>query len=225
MAYKKYFTMSYDDGVKQDKRFIELLNRYDLKGTFNLNSGLMPKEPEADDRCLALSEVRKIYAGHEIATHGLLHPLYNEQTYEEVCADITADRKNLTALLGYPTTGHAYPYGHCNDHVVKAMGDCGIRYARTTCATHSFAVPENPLLLNPTCHHADAEVFHLIDRFLAAEPTDGDLLFYLWGHTYEFDMNKPTNSWEHIEEICRRISGKSNITYVTNMQFFDRENA
>lgn len=37
----KVFNVTYDDGVLQDVRFVALLNKYNLKGTFNLNSGLM----------------------------------------------------------------------------------------------------------------------------------------------------------------------------------------
>lgn len=37
---KKAITFSYDDGVTQDIRLIELLDKYGLKCTFNLNSGL-----------------------------------------------------------------------------------------------------------------------------------------------------------------------------------------
>ena len=35
---RKAFNITYDDGVLQDVRFVQLLNRYGLKGTFNLNS-------------------------------------------------------------------------------------------------------------------------------------------------------------------------------------------
>jgi hypothetical protein len=41
---KKALTFSYDDGVTQDIRMTGLLNRYGLKGTFNLNSELLGKE-------------------------------------------------------------------------------------------------------------------------------------------------------------------------------------
>ena len=40
----KAFTMSYDDGVEQDIRLIEIMNRFGLKGTFNLNAGLFAPE-------------------------------------------------------------------------------------------------------------------------------------------------------------------------------------
>ena len=35
---KKAITFSFDDGVWQDRRLIEIFNKYGLKGTFNLNS-------------------------------------------------------------------------------------------------------------------------------------------------------------------------------------------
>ena len=35
----KALTLSYDDGVEQDIKFVEILNKYGLKCTFNLNSG------------------------------------------------------------------------------------------------------------------------------------------------------------------------------------------
>ena len=40
---RKAITFSYDDGVTQDIRLIELMNKYGLKGTFNLNSELLGK--------------------------------------------------------------------------------------------------------------------------------------------------------------------------------------
>ena len=65
----KAITFSYDDGAVQDIRLIELLNRYGLKATFNLNSGLLGgynRVPQQD--------VAALYAGHEIAAHTLTHP-------------------------------------------------------------------------------------------------------------------------------------------------------
>ena len=34
-------TFSYDDGVVQDRRLVELFNRYHVKGTFNLNTATL----------------------------------------------------------------------------------------------------------------------------------------------------------------------------------------
>ena len=39
----KALTFSYDDGVEQDIRLVEILDKYGMKGTFNLNSGCYAK--------------------------------------------------------------------------------------------------------------------------------------------------------------------------------------
>ncbi len=38
---KKAVTFSYDDGVVYDRRLVGIFNKYGLKCTFNLNSGIM----------------------------------------------------------------------------------------------------------------------------------------------------------------------------------------
>lgn len=63
-------TMSYDDGMIFDKRLIEIFNRYGIKGTFNLNSGLY----DASDDKLPKEEIVGLYEGHEVATHTSTHP-------------------------------------------------------------------------------------------------------------------------------------------------------
>ena len=42
----KIFTLSFDDGVTQDRRFIGLLKKYGLTCTFNVNSALLGTEGE-----------------------------------------------------------------------------------------------------------------------------------------------------------------------------------
>ena len=76
----KAFNVTYDDGVMQDIRFVELLNRYRLKGTFNLNSALMETqfqwihESGRVIRRLPPEVAATLYEGHEIASHTLSHP-------------------------------------------------------------------------------------------------------------------------------------------------------
>ena len=40
----KAFTMSYDDGVQQDKKLISMMRAHGVNGTFNLNAGLFALE-------------------------------------------------------------------------------------------------------------------------------------------------------------------------------------
>ena len=79
---RKAVTFSYDDGVTQDIRLIELMNKYGLKSTFNLNSELLGKRGILDRENQRIAhykihpeDVRYVYDGHEVAVHTLTHPL------------------------------------------------------------------------------------------------------------------------------------------------------
>lgn len=41
---KKMLTFSYDDGIYQDERLVEIFNKYGMKATFNLNTGIQSPE-------------------------------------------------------------------------------------------------------------------------------------------------------------------------------------
>ena len=60
--------MSYDDGKLEDRRLVSIFNKYGIKGTFHLNSGL-----EMDTR-IPTSEYQELYKGHEVSCHTLTHP-------------------------------------------------------------------------------------------------------------------------------------------------------
>lgn len=220
----KVLTLSYDDGGVQDIRLIEIMNKYGLKGTFNINSGLYTAEDKVRDRFygrLKLSEARQLYlnSGHEVAMHGLTHPFLEQLDSSEVVYEITEDRKNIENQFGTIARGFAYPYGTYNDSVVDILGKCGISYARTVNSTFRFDFPQNWLLLNPTCHHNYDKLNELITKFVEAPHRFGCAeMFYLWGHSFEFDDN---NNWEIFENFAKYASGHEHIWYATNIEVFD----
>ena len=70
--------------------------------------------------------------------------------------------------------------------------------------------------LAATCHHNDDRLFELTEEFLASEGSEENpLLFYIWGHSYEFDVN---DNWDRIEKLCRMLSGRDDIFCGTNAQ-------
>ena len=96
----KVLTLSYDDGVVQDKRLIEIMNKCGLKGTFNINSGLYAPENADANRTsgrMTLKEAKELYlsSGHEVAVHALTHPFLESLNNEEIIYEITEDRKNI----------------------------------------------------------------------------------------------------------------------------------
>lgn len=228
--YKKILTFSFDDGVTQDIRLIELLDRYGLKSTFNLNSELLGKPGElrydvgrVDHNKVDPADVRAIYAGHEVAVHTLTHPLLPAiEEDEEIIRQVERDRQNLSELVGYEVIGMAYPCGgkNCDDRSAALIrANTGVQYARTIESTFSFDLPQGDLIrFNPTCHFLRAEpnLTALAERFLNSE-TEGLQLFYIWGHSYELDL---WNAWESFEEFCRLIANRGDVLYATNREAF-----
>ena len=230
---KKYITFSFDDGVTQDARLIKLLDKYGLKGTFNLNSALFGLKGGWDIGGKWISHnkvsplvVKDLYVGHEVAVHTLSHPNLTEESDEAVEYQVEEDRKQLSRLTGYEVEGMAYPCGGVNndDRVAAIIKEkTGVRYARTITSTYSFDLPKNIYRLDPTVHIGDADkMFELAEKFLALE-TDEPQIFYIWGHAYEFDMF-PHMTWERFEEFCKLIAGKEDIVYATNIDLFKQLN-
>ena len=221
---KKAITFSYDDGVTQDIRLIKLLNKYNLKCTFNLNSGLLGKSGQllregVDVRHDKIHPdmVRSVYEGHEVATHSVTHPYFTRLTDEEIVREIEDDRIRLSELVGYDVVGHAYPMGDCDRRVADVLQNrTGVKYARTVISTHNFDLQTDMHLFNPTVyHHREMdEMFRLGEEFLKLK-TDEPKLFYIWGHAYEFDIH---DDWVRFEEFLEMISGREDIFYGTNTE-------
>jgi len=222
---RKALTLSYDDGVEQDKQLIPLLNKYGVKATFNLNSGCYPEEdvkwPEGQiHRRMPKSVVTELYknSGHEVAAHGLTHPWLDQCPVGVAAHEIVEDRKNLEQQFGVLVRGFAYPFGTYSDSVVETLRNAGIVYARTVHSTHEFGIPTDWLRMPATCHHDDPELMNLAKRFVEDQPIWNSWLFYLWGHSYEFEANQ---NWNVIEEFIQYVGGRDEIWYATNIEIHD----
>jgi len=220
---RKALTFSYDDGITQDRRLIKLLNKYDLKATFNLNFQLLGTGGSLFLHGVTVPHVKmrvdeaiQVYEGHEIAGHSLTHPSLCALPDEEVIRQVEEDRKFLSDMAGCEVVGMAYPGGHYDDRVVRLIREhTGMRYARTVENTDSFAPQTDLLRLKSTAHHLQFDrIESLFDQFLAADDSE-DRIFYIWGHAYEFDMH---DDWDRFENLLQRLSGHDEIFYGTNKE-------
>ncbi len=222
----KAVTFSYDDGVTQDIRLIELFNKYGLKGTFNINSEWLGKNENLERNGKIISnnkvkaeELSDIYKGHEVAVHTLTHPILTTLEEAEIIRQVEEDRKNLEKLVGYPVIGMAYPgWGENNNDFVADVlrRHTKIQYSRTTTSTYNFDLQDNLLRFNPTVLHSLDwdKMFELAEQFLTLK-TDEPKLFYIWGHSYEFDIH---DQWDGFDDFCKMISGQDDIFYGTNRE-------
>lgn len=222
---RKALTLSYDDAVEQDIRLVEIMKEHGLKGTFNLNSGCYAPEGTVFEegtihRRMTKNRVTELYkeSGMEVAVHGLTHP-FLEQLPTNLCMnEVVKDRENLEEQFGTIVRGMAYPYGTYNDEVVECLKCAGIAYSRTIITSGTFAIPEDWLRLETTCHHNDPRLMEFAHKFVEESSHEASWLFYLWGHSFEFEAN---DNWNVIEEFAEYIGGREDIWYATNIEIYD----
>ena len=224
----KALTLSYDDGVRQDKRLISIMDKHGIKGTFNINAGLFNSTLDCEDKGrMTVEEAVELYKDsvHEVAIHGFRHLSWAMCDNAVVVNDIIKDRIELEKIFGCNIMGMAYPNGtaNCTETTVEILKNCNVKYGRTTVSTYGFSIPTDWLRMGATCHHRDPRLMELLDKFLnAPQPAyfwaKAPKLFYLWGHSYEFDNN---DNWNVIEEFCERAGGHESVWYATNGEIYD----
>lgn len=222
---KKAITFSFDDGCEQDIEFVRLLDKYKLKGTFNLNSGLlgnvgksMTDGVETNRNKVLPNDVKSVYKGHEVAAHTISHPSLLAISAQAVTYQVETDRRILSNLCGYDVVGMAYPGGPPNSSrqvadVIKRS--TGIKYARAYEDAEDFYLPTELYLYHPTVEMTYMDrAFELIEKFLSSND-DKPQLFCLWGHTFHLDSKK---LWGRVEEFLSLVSGRKDIFYGTNKE-------
>ena len=222
----KALTMSYDDGVQEDIRLIDIFNKNGIKGTFNLNYGISSGEVTnsgARPR-IPLDKIKGLYAGHEIATHSYSHPTLARCSATDIAAEILKDREGWEALTGQIVRGHAYPNCSYNEEIKNIFSSLGIAYGRVVPTTGGFELPTDPMEWHATCHHSDPRLMDLAREFADFKKSQYLKLMYVWGHAYEFEESE-SYGWEVIEEFCEFMGGRDDIWYATNIEIIDYLNA
>ena len=228
----KAVTFSYDDGVSQDLRLSDVLEKYQIKATFNLNSEKLRRT-----NGFKKDEIQEyiLNRGHEIAVHGSNHRAEGTMRPIEGIQDVLncrlelEERFNLIIRgMAYPDTGISYfANGATYDGIKNYLKELDIVYSRTLGGdNNSFNLPQDWYAWMPTAHHNNLNIFDYIEQFLQIDFSKGAMycarrqprLFYLWGHSYEFDRD---DNWDRLETICEKLSGKEDIWYSTNMQIYD----
>ncbi len=226
---KKYLTFSYDDGTVQDRKLTQIFEAYGIKATFNLNSGSFGTKQRINhfdfDVCfdkVDSQEVCELYSpkrGFEVAVHGVSHKIWPRLDENEFAGDVAQDKEALEKLWGHNIIGAAYPCGNYDSTMAEKLSRYGIKYCRAIADTHTFSLPDNFHIWQPTCHDNSEDVFELADKFINYDGQQ-DALFYIWGHSFELDKND-RDRWANIEKLCKMLSCKKDIIYATNAEVYN----
>ena len=101
----KAVTLSYDDGSSFDQTMVDILNRYGIKCTLNLNSCRLDTED-----ALTVAQIEKMLEqGHEVAVHGANHYASGLVRPAEGIRDVLHCREALETTFGRIIRGMAYP--------------------------------------------------------------------------------------------------------------------
>lgn len=226
----KAVTFSYDDGTIQDKRLVELFDKYGLKCTFNLNC----------ERLRAFYFTKEqineyfLSKGHEIAIHGAQHRANGNTRPIEGIRDVLECRLELEEKCDRIIRGMAYPDTGINlmgnfvsyEQIKNYLVELDIAYARTLGGdNNTFLLPQDFYAWMPTAHHNNPKILEYIDEFINLDTSTKTYhakriprLLYIWGHSSEFDKN---NNWDHIETICQKLANNDELWYATNIEIYD----
>ena len=222
---RRYFVWSFDDGVVQDRRIVEILREYGLGATFHLNSGLFGEKtlighpPAVPHERLTAAEAAELYDGFEIAGHGLSHRDLSVCTADERLREIADDVAALSRLFGREITGFACPYGRGAAESRDAFKAAGIRYARTVETAPDFRLPADPLRMPITCRQNDPAIFDRMEAFFRSEAEE-DMFFLAVAHGYEFDYGSEDSSWDRFRRICETAAKQPNLTFCSIQEVF-----
>lgn len=229
----KIITTSWDDGHPKDFLISELLDKYNLKGTFYIPRTNPENEVMSEDQLLLLSK------NNEIGGHTLHHVGLTNLNIKIVQAEVSGCYDWLKVLLNKDPVSFCFPLGLYNAKVIDCVKQAGFKIARTTeLLSVSPNTSSNPV---PTTiqvyeHNSATYCKHLMKRFKFSNmvlwlksASGSDILkltdyyinhiikhdgcFHLWGHSWEIEKFK---LWSKMELIFKHISNLPDFKYVWN---------
>jgi len=229
----KIITTSWDDGYPADNRIAELLNKYNMAGTFYV--------PKRNDEYEVMKEnsIFDLAQQFEIGGHTLSHVRIRSTSINFFEQEILGCYTWLEELLGNKPLSFCFPGGVYNKPAVEYALNSGFKLLRTTELLSTSGLDLNnvlPTTLQLYKHDHFTYFKHLLKRFkfnaiwlYAHSGTRADLFkmvdfymrqiddyggcFHLWGHSWEIEK---FNLWEDLEGILKIISGNGDFKYLPN---------
>lgn len=198
---------SWDDGIPQDLRAAQLLQRHGWRATFffNHHSPMVNQWQSLED------------LGMEVGSHSWSHPFYPLQSPRRCRDESVMMRKFLESKVGHPVISFAYPFNYApaydadGDYVLRAQHDAGYLGCRSTMnGPMSLDEPGNPFILKPNAHFLAGKYQLEAEWQRAATVKRG--VWYVWGHTYEIASEK---DWQAFEALLSHFGRRPGVWYAS----------
>lgn len=222
-------TTSWDDGHVLDLKLAEMLNRYNIAGTFYIS----PEDHEiAAEKRLDKENIKNLSRNYEVGAHTMTHPKLSEIDDMTAQKEIISSKKALEDIVGKPVTSFCYPSGDYQKKHTEMVRNAGFSLARTV-KRFSTEIGKNPFE-TPTTIHAykhwsdilpilkEAGPAKFINHYLNWDELAIALfdkvfanggVFHLWGHSWEIEKN---GDWNRLENVLKHIANRPTVNYVPN---------
>jgi peptidoglycan-N-acetylglucosamine deacetylase len=231
-------TTSWDDGYALDIRIAELLEKYNIEGTF-----YVPIR-NSEHKVMESNILTEISKKHEIGGHTVNHIYLNTLGESEANNEITECRNMLQDKLGKNIDAFCYPGGKYSERDIKLVKEAGFLFGRTTEFFHTELKPVDNIM------HTSMQVFNhssvvlirhclkntfltpifnyrffykgnrnfsaLADMVLLNLVKSGGV-FHLWGHSWEIEKY---GLWKEFESVLTVLSAHKEISYMNNTEYW-----
>lgn len=227
---------SWDDVTKCDIRLQNLLDKYNLKGTFYVIGNSIGKHISKED-------LIQISSNHEVGAHTMNHPTLTAISKEKSKKEIIESKKILEKCIDKEVTSFAYPKGKYREEHVKIVKEAGFTNARTIepfyfdITNNVFEIPItlwsyphklrdlksiyrlyqtfpllalNPLMLKKWSHLGNKILDQLLER---------GGVFHLFGHAWQVDQ---INGWKKLEDLFSYMAFRKRASYHTLSNFVNK---
>lgn len=243
MDKKIIVTTSWDDGHPLDIRIAELLDKYNLKGTF-----YVPVK-NSEHPVMAAATLHDISAQQEIGGHTVNHIYLNTLGDTAAQYEIAECKTMLQDKLGKKIDAFCYPGGKFSQRDMDMVKNAGFLFGRTTKLLHTTSVGHSQLLnttiqaYNHSCvtltgHCVNNKFFLPIFQnclflqgnrnFLQLAQTVMNRIlknggvFHLWGHSWEIEQ---FGLWDELEMVLKMCAFQPNVDYLNNTECWKALNA
>lgn len=229
-------TTSWDDGHALDVKIAELLEKYNIKGTF-----YVPIR-NSEHSVMNANTLKEIAKKHEIGGHTVNHIYLDTLGNSDAKYEISECKTMLQNKLGKKVEAFCYPGGKYSPRDINLVKEAGFLFGRTTRLLHtSLNIHQHlldtsiqvynhrssiltahclkntfffPIIQNQFFYKGNKNFLKLTEIIMNRILITGGV-FHLWGHSWEIEQY---GLWKELEIALKLFASNPDIIYLTNTE-------